>query len=281
MTLALLLAALALQSTAPPPQRSDVTVTGRKAAKPATVRAFVTEITRPSDQQLARFHRPVCPVVLGMAEAPALMIENRIRRAASAVGARIAPTRKCDANLVVILADDGGRLVENLRTFRPDWLAGLGTVEVRRLIRDPSPARAWTVASLRNEDGVAMGRTGLNEATALQDVGLMRVASASIINLPTRADIDGSVVVLDRAAVVGLSLAQIGDYAAMRGLASTRPPVGRGIGTILSLFEPGAGPRPLQMSDADLSYLKSLYRSSGRAGRVEERNRIARELNRR
>lgn len=284
MTPLVLLAALALSGAAPPappPAQSDVTVTGRKADKPATVREFVTQITRPSGEQLARFHRRVCPAVLGLADGPALMIEQRIRRTAAAAGARVTASRKCDANLVLIIAEDGGKLVENMRSFRPAWLAGLSPGDIRRLVDEPSPARAWTVASLTNEDGVAMGQTGLNEAAALQNVGTMRVMSASIINLPTRASIDGSVIVIDRKAVVGLSLAQIADYAAMRGLAWTRPPAEARIGTILGLFDADAAARPRQMTATDLAYLKSLYRSSGRSSAVAERNRIARDLNQR
>jgi hypothetical protein len=280
MTPFVLFAALALQGS-PPPGQSDVTVTGRKAEQPATVREFVTQVTQPTGEQLARFHRRVCPVVLGLADGPALIIEDRIRRTAAAVGARVAASRKCDANLVLVIAEDGGKLVQNMRSFRPAWLAGLSPVEIRRLADEPSPARAWTVASLTNEDGVALGQTGLNEPAALQGVGTMRVMSASIINLPTRAGIDGSVIVLDRAGVVGLSLAQIADYAAMRGLAWTRPPAEARIGTILALFTADPAARPRQMTATDLAYLKSLYRASGRAGAVAERNRIARELNRR
>ena len=96
-----LLAALALQpatTVAPPTQNSDVTVTGRKAADPATVQRFVNSITQRSGQQVARFHDEVCPVVIGMADAPALAIEKRIRETAAGVGARVAPTTRCDAS---------------------------------------------------------------------------------------------------------------------------------------------------------------------------------------
>ncbi len=273
--------ALLQTAAAPPPAKDDVTVTGRKAAEPATVRQFVNSITQRSDQQVARFHDEVCPVVLGLSPTSALVIEDRIRETALGIGATVARTRKCNANLVLIISENGRQLVKDLRARRPDWLAGLSTGQVKALIDERSPARAWTVASLRNEDGMGMGQTGADNAPALQNVPMMRVMSASIINLPTRADIDGSVIIVDKAAVVGLSLAQIADYAAMRGLARTRPPSTSRIGTILGLFASGESTPPLEMTGADITYLQALYRSSGRANAVDERNRIARELTKR
>lgn len=278
-----LLAAFALQpstTASPPVKNGDIVVTGRKAADRATVQQYVNMITQRSGQQVARFHDEVCPVVIGMADAPALAIENRIRETTVGIGAKVAASRRCNANLVLIIAEDGGQLVRNLRAKRPDWLAGLSTGQVKRLIAEPSGARAWTVASLRNEDGLAMGETGSNNTSALENVPMMRVSSASIINLPTRADIDGSVIILDRKVALGMSLAQLADYAAMRGLARTRPPSESRIGTILGLFAGGEGIAPLEMTGADIAYLQSLYRSSGRAQAVGERSRIAREMTR-
>ena len=202
-----LLAALALQSSStvatPPAENGDIVVTGRKEADRATVQQYVNSITQRSGQQVARFHDPVCPVVIGMADAPGAGDrephprnrggDRRARRADDAL----------QRQLVLIIAEDGAQFVRDLRSKRPGWLGGLQPGPGQRLIDEPSPARAWTVASLRNEDGMGMGQTGNNNAGALQNVPMMRVSSASIINLPTRADIDGSVIILDRKAVVG------------------------------------------------------------------------------
>ncbi len=281
-----LLALVAVQPTAPPArpidappsEKGEIVVTGRRVAPPAAVRQFVTSITQRSEQQVARFHSEVCPVAIGLNDAAALVIEDRIRETATGIGAEVSKTRKCDANLVLIVTDSGRELVKGFRAKRPEWLAGLSTEQVRRLINEPSAARAWSVASLRNEDGMKMGETGSNNPAALANVPMMRVMSASIINLPTRADIEGSVIVIDKSAVVGLSLAQLADYAAMRGLARTKPPASGRIGTILGLFAGREGTAPLELTGADITYLRSLYRSSGRASAVDERNRIAREL---
>ena len=109
------------------------------------------------------------------------------------------------------------------------------------------------------------------------DVPMMRVRTASIINQPTRADIDGSVIVIDRSAALGITLAQLADYTAMRGLARTAAPKDSGVRSILSLFDRGATRQP-ELTRSDIIYLQALYRSGGRADVVKERGRLARAV---
>ena len=109
------------------------------------------------------------------------------------------------------------------------------------------------------------------------DVPTMRVRTASIINQPTRADIDGSVIVIDRSAALGITLAQLADYTAMRGLARTAAPKDSGVRSILSLFDRGATRQP-ELTRSDIIYLQALYRSDGRADVVKERGRLARAV---
>src|SRR3546814_20286674 len=72
-----------------------------------------------------------------------------------------------------------------------------------------------------------------------------------------------SYVVIDEAATDGLSLAQIGDHAAMRALAHTEPEEAAATGqpTILSLLADRAAGRPLveAVTDGDQSLPQSLY----------------------
>jgi hypothetical protein len=81
----------------------------------------------------------------------------------------------------------------------------------------------------------------------------------SKIYLSTRLDIESGVVLLDVAAIDGLTVNQIADYVAMRALANTRPPRGEGaVPTILTLFDPDSK-APLELSEFDLAYLRRTY----------------------
>jgi hypothetical protein len=105
----------------------------------------------------------------------------------------------------------------------------------------------------------------------------MRVRSESLFKRPTRADIEGSFIVIDRSAAVGTTLAQLADYAAMRGLARTTAPKGSAVRTILNLFETGA-PREPELTRSDILYLQALYRTPGTENLTQARGRLTRAV---
>lgn len=262
--------------TAPPPPGKDQS------------QAFVHDITQPSYGQIARYHAPVCPLVVGLEPSSARVVRDRMMETVRGVGAEADANPRCSANLVLVVTDNGRQFVEDLRRKLPDWLAGLGPVDIGALIAEQTPARAWSVVSVRNEDGLTaempgyipkfrMSRGAPWSMVGRSDVPTMRVRTASIINQPTRADIDGSVIVIDRSAALGITLAQLADYTAMRGLARTAAPKDSGVRSILSLFDRGATRQP-ELTRSDIIYLQALYRSGGRADVVKERGRLARAV---
>jgi hypothetical protein len=96
--------------------------------------------------------------------------------------------------------------------------------------------------------------------------------------LAVRQDIIGAVIVIDVAAVDGMTIAQVADYAAMRGLARTHPPGRPGtVGTILNLFDPAAV-APLEMTVFDLAYLRALYGSVANLAGVAKVAQVAHEV---
>lgn len=257
------------QMTAPPPAAAsapdDIVVRARREAERKAIQTYVANITVRSESQLARFHQPVCPLVIGLEDRYAKIVERRIRTIAIEAGVPVAKKARCDANLVVIMAENGSDLVKDINDNRPGWLGDLDPSDIRALIA-PAPVRAWSVTSIRNEDGER--QKGL----------FLRVMAASIIKEPTRQDMEVSFVIIDKAPSMGMTLRQIADYAAMRGLARTKPPKpGGAIDTILTAFDPSVTPvRALTMTDA--AYLRGLYSSDGMIAAVNERNAITRRI---
>jgi hypothetical protein len=261
-------AALAPPPSSAPPEGEPIVVTGNARPALPVARSFVHDVTQRSFDQVARYHDPLCPVVLGLADSAARVVRDRILETAAGIGADVAPDPRCAANLILVVDDDGRQFVKDLRRQRPDWLAGLGAVDIGNLINQSSPARAWSVTSLRDEDGLNAVIPDYGDAYT------MNVKSASILKLPTRAQIEASIILIDRSAAVGITLAQLADYAAMRGLARTVPPKAKGVRTILNLFEPGA-PREPELTRSDILYLQALYRSAGTESAVQQSGRLA------
>jgi len=270
------LPAAALAQTAAP--QDDIVVRDRREQDRKAVERYVATISVRSDGQLARFHQPVCPVVIGLPRPYSTIIEQRVLATAVAAGAPVAKRAKCSPNFIVVIAGNGSDLVKDIRLHRPGWIAGLTAAELDALVA-PAPARAWSVTSLRNEDGQGLGRTSESAGSdALAGKPVLRVLSASILKQPTRQDVEASFVVIDKVPTFGLTLRQIADYAAMRGLAHTRPPAPGGqIDTILSLLD-GTPTPPRELTATDAAYLRALYDSDGRDAATTERNSITRRI---
>ncbi|MBX9815218.1 MAG: hypothetical protein K2X76_10995 [Sphingomonas sp.] len=251
----------------PTPDQPDIIVEAERHLPRKAIDIYVGEVTQYAEFQIPRFHEPICPVVIGMDDRYAGYIVERIKTIARQLKLRVAPTAKCDANLVVVFAVDGAAFVRDVRAKRPDWLAGMFTPDVDRLARPGQPARAWSATSIRNEDGQPMAG------------GVMIVKSASILREPTRQYLDASFVVIEQAAATGLTLRQLADYAAMRGLARTREPApGSGVKTILGLFDRTTTAHAGGITSTDFAYLQALYARKGEESGVQERGRIARRI---
>jgi hypothetical protein len=144
--------------------------------------------------------------------------------------------------------------VKTIRKKRGYLFAGISMEELNELSADRGPVHAWVNTIVRTRDGEFVRGNA--------DAGDIPVVNApmadSHIFLATRLDIASSVVVIDIAAIDGMSVDQIADYAAMRSLARTRPPKnGAALDTILSLFD-AQGPRPAELTRFDLAYLRSI-----------------------
>ena len=295
-TLLAAVSGVAIAQTAPQPDDIVVRAQREKARKEAAT--FVTNISRTTDGQLARFHQPVCVAVIGgLPPEHAAIVEARIREDAMAAGVPIAKKTPCTANFIVALAVDGSDLVKGMEKARPDWLTGLTPADIR-VLTAPGPARAWSITSLRNESGEMLSPPRMSDAfvgmlpqggtqlanggpkagQAEIDAPALRVQSSSIVARPNRQDTEAAFVVIDKTSIIGLSLRQIADYAAMRGLGHTRPPApGGAVDTILSVLD-GAGTPPRALTAADAAFLKALYSTDGRRAAVTERNAIARRI---
>ena len=262
----------AAQAAAPANPSTDIIVTGRAPIAADLATRTVADVTIVSTGlQLARFHAPVCPTVVGGPAEAGRAIEDRIRAIAVEVGARTAE-RGCEGNLMLFFSDDGQGLVRDMRNKRPKWFAGLSKTKADLVEKGDGPVRAWAATSVRNQDGKIARDDGDGDGP-----GSMQVRGASFMRQQTRLDIDASMVVIDRAAAKGRSINEIADYVAMRGLALTKPPEQAGAATILGLFNSSAGGTH-ELTAFDLGYLTALYSGSGQESAVEERSRIARAL---
>jgi hypothetical protein len=296
-TIALLLGMQAAGSGAQTPE--DILVTGQRLT-PETARRYVNDISRPVNGQLPMFRYPVCPEVLGMDPEHAQAVAGRIRKVVKYVGVPLG-RQGCVPNLRVIVVNDSQEFVAELAKTKPGYFEGMDRSDVKRLLKDQSPALAWSNLQAQNEDGhiyadnpsgrSAFDRMHGNNLPA-DDPNLprmpmpksdasapvMRTMSASIIKSSTQQAMLESYVVIEAPAVAGKSLMQIADYATMRALAAAQPPQDSAVvDTILSLFNEGSEAPP-SVRVPDVAYLKALYSAAPTMNSVQQLNRLTKAV---
>ena len=206
------------------------------------------------NEPLALFQKKLCPGVAGLPVELATLVADRIRFNAERTGLSLATGGDCNPNLIVAFVKDGNEFAHNLAKTEGNILTRIPMDERREVLRQTGPVRAWTVTSLRTRDGMAVT---FDQRTQYYTVNTQ--SANSLFLLPTRTEIELSVVVIDIAAIDGMGAVQIADYATMRGLARTRPVEGdTSYGTILNLFDP-EGAHPRELTTFDVAYLKTIY----------------------
>ena len=239
------------------PQDGAIVVTGQRDVPREAAQKYVQQISSSVDGQLIQFREPVCPVVLGYGEQYNAIVQRRIRTIAAEAGVPLAG-EKCEANLVLIIANDADALVKSLRKELPRLFDGVDKDALKRAFQE-GPVHVWNATQLRSRDGKTVVHVPGKEGSKFENA--LQVQSASIIEQTTLRAIVGAVVVIDGDATMGKTLNQIADYTAMRALAGARPPrQSVEPTTILTLFEP-AGTAPREATSFDRSYLSGLYHS--------------------
>jgi hypothetical protein len=258
-------AAVSLQAAAP----NEIVVIGQKPMDRSQVQKAVNAVSS-HDFQMARYHDPVCPLVVGLSDDMRTVVEGQMRDIMTQVGAPVA-RGKCTANLIVMVAGDVNALFADVRRSRPMWFSGLAGRQIDAIAAQKGPVRAWSVSTLRNEDGenVTPHLDGSEKRS-------LRVRSASIMKQTTRQQLDGSIILIEQSALKGRTLGEISQFFVMQGLAVTHAPADGNVPTILRTFQDASAPRGL--TSFDLGYLKALYSGDGRDSGVKERSRIARAI---
>lgn len=260
-------------------EQAEIVVRGQRPSE-SQVKAFVDALT-PSRMrgQIVRFGQEICPAVLGLAERQNAAVTARLRRVAKAVGAPLAASEKCRPNLFLVVASDRAATVAQLRAA---WRTPVGD--------RVAPQRQDDPATILHMEGVldANGQlAGVKQETGDGRGGYyeMEVFGSDRVRPNSSPTFLASAMIVEPAAIEGLTLVQLADHAAMRLLARSDP---ARLGpdspaSILSALTAAMdSPVPVTMTAWDLAFLKALYGSEGRTyadgQRREMRDIVSREV---
>lgn len=254
---------LALAQAAEAPGGQEVTVTGRREALRQTLKSVLTET---GFGQLGRFETRVCPGVTGFPQDYAAVLIGIIRANAAAAGATLQP-EGCKPNAVVVFLPEPQDLVKGWQECDPSMFGTMTKAQVDALAGQPGPVLSWRVTETMAHDGTQPGRMQQFDGQPTREGALViRNAIASRTSENVRQDINMSIVLIDKDAIKGKSLQQLGDLATLHLFLDISPEAAKkaGQGSILSLFEqrPEGAPIPASLSAFDRGMLKGLYAES-------------------
>jgi len=251
---------------------NEIVVTAQKKLKAAIATHISTVISDQSDGQYARFAKPLCPAVIGFGEKNAAFIEKRLRAIAKAADIQTGSS-KCDPNIHVLVVEDGNEMLEFLRRKHRRAFGTLTPYQRDKIQNAQGPTYNWhIVETVSADDGGSRSVAGTGFAGGasyglLSDAGANagRTHVKSRIAVPVRQELNHGFLLIDKAAVQGLSVVQIADYAAMRTFLQTKEG-STGItaaDSILSLFdtEESAADRVQSLAPWDLALLTALYKA--------------------
>lgn len=249
-------------------QPDEIVVKGQRSQK-QRVGTFVRTLTPVrAYEQIGRFHSPVCPGVVGLGPYDAA-VAKRLRDVARASGVPVAP-EKCQMNLLVIATTDKKVFIDSIPRQAPGLIRGLSARKLKALARSPSPVASWQVTGWVDENGVPPKKDPMTGWLFFNSMDASRLRKMSQVSF------EGSVLVVERAALAGVSTRQLADFAAMRTLVPVDPLTYRHVlagnpesdlpaPSILDLFERMTKPETAAPSVTwwDFAFLQALYDSEG------------------
>jgi hypothetical protein len=137
------LAAGAALAQAPAPAMEPETIysQAQRSRDEQTSRHVVETMLAPAfsvEDQYARWKRPICPHVYGLAPAAAFFIEHRIKQVAQQIGAPVDLRDPCIANIGIVFTKDPQATLDSIATAEIELVLG-----GKRDLKVVQPVQAW------------------------------------------------------------------------------------------------------------------------------------------
>jgi hypothetical protein len=243
---------------------SQITVEAQRQEAEKSAHDFVSHApVLVNSESIARWNKPICPMVAGLPQANGQFILERLSDIAAAVGAAPAPIG-CHVNLVIVVAADPVALLKA-------WAAHVhyqnlfgdegGSMQVDRFLKTPRAVRVWYNHESSPADGaVQTNDTPLRAGEESLKLPSTRVYDSTRLELTEVWGIASVIELVDSSRIKGFKFGQLADYLAMAALAEFNFDADFGsMPTILRLFNAPSETGISSLSDWDQAYLKALY----------------------
>jgi hypothetical protein len=297
-TLSALLMAGALRASAQTaPTTESVTVMGSREAYHTFSRTFATP-THMSGK-MARWERPLCPVVLGQNAHYTAFITQHIKYVGLAAGAPVATEPSCRPNIEIVFTTTPQALLD---TVRKDHQAYLGyftsLAQADALAKVTKPIQAWYATETTDVKGrtyLDAGHQLINgdnipnmSGTPFPDSEIVAGGRGRMLDLPPFRAVLGSrlndgihtgfahvLIVVDSTKLAGQEVLPLADYIAMLALTQINSlDACQELPSIVNRMAADCPRIPDSLTQFDLAYLQGLYHLSTGRTAVLQRSEI-------
>ena len=254
-------------------QSESVTVTGQ--LDPATLSTEIRRFVRGHARltiidQLARWHDPVCPRVIGLTQAYGDFIVNRIKAVAHEAGAPTNDAPGCTANITIIFTAEPQAVLDWVRSERPELL-GYHFVGQRDAVATMTrPIQAWHATATGNDYVRAIDEPMRDPPTGQLGSRLSTGLESMFVHV---------LIVVNHSEIADAPIGPVSDYIALLALTDVRDETWScgGLVTIMEHFST-CGEAPQELTTPDRAFLQGLYLMRPDAVLSLERAQIAREM---
>lgn len=228
------------------------------------------------ERSVARWVQGVCPRVLGVSSDIAKLVEAKVRKITTSVGAPLAK-EQCTTNLLIAFVADGRDTAKMISTGMPNAMSQVHGIDRRDLEKGDAPIRWWYTIGVGASTGgkavdmppsASYGNSEGGGSALMDGVPTTNNYSSSLVRPPAVRSIDAATVVIDVNRAEGISLTAASAYAAFVGLAEVRGRAVPPVSSILNIF--GDGARADDLTFWDSQFLDELYDMPlNRWGRVQ------------
>jgi hypothetical protein len=242
---------------------SQITVEAQRQDTEKRAHEFVSHApVQVNSESIARWNKPICPMVAGLPRANGEYILERLSDIAAAIGAAPAPSG-CNVNLVIVVAADPVALLKSwaAHVHYQNLFGDAGGMQIDRFLNTPRAVRVWYNHESAPANGaVETPDTPLTTGAESLKLPSTRVYGASRLEYTEVWSIASVIELVDSSRIKGFKFGQLADYLAMAALAEFNFDADFGtMPTILRLFNAPAETGISSLSDWDQAYLKALY----------------------
>ena len=284
-----------LPGTALPTEQ--VTVTGTKQQD--QIRGFVRSYAAPSPaiDKLARWHDPICPVAAGMSDVLSATVIKRVREIAAMVGAPVGSS-SCHGNIDIVFTYSPQVLLDDVRKHHPVLLGYHDVLHEEELATVRHTVQSWYATQTADINGTR----NVDDKQTHAHTSLSFSAPSGMIGGTTQVELDfqgarteqitGShmsdglsselfhvIVTVNAAKIADGQIAGITDYVAVLALAQTTTFEScQEMPTVTSIVTDNCPIKSQAITDADIAYLRALYRTDPARNLAQRRRDIADEM---